>query len=126
MKKCIKASRRYVKASLVNSNLEVIKKNLMIYETMLQQASDKFFREFDEVPEGDSDGYDYLRARFYQKYLPLAQKCEEIVDDFEDAKPYSIPGAIMQKKMYRLASEIVYNFPYEWKVYMRYLDQVPA
>lgn len=118
--------KRYIRASLVDSNLEVIKKNLMIYDTVLQKASDKFFQEFDELPEGDSDGYDHLRANFYQKYLPLAQKCEEIVDDFEDAKPYSIPGAIMQKHMYRNAREIVYNFPYEWKVYLRHLDEVPA
>ena len=118
--------KRYIYASLVDSNLEVIKKNLMIYEAALRKESDKFFREFDKIPEGDSDGYDYLRAAFYQRFLPFAQKCEEIVDDFETAKPYSIPGAVMLKDMYRLAREIVYNFPYEWKVYTRYLNEVPA
>ena len=118
--------KRYIRASLVDSDLEIIKKNLMIYERALRQASEKFFAEFDELPEGDSDGYDYLRADFYKKFLPLAQKCEEIVDDFETAKPYSIPGAVLQKDMYRIAREIVYYFPYEWEAYLKRPQRVPA
>ena len=109
--------KRMIYASLENSSINTIKKNMMIYDTVLQRESDRFFLEFDKLPEGDSDGYDHLRAAFCEKFLPLAQKCEEIVEDIDSTKPYSIPEAVFRKRMYKNASEIVYNFPYEWKAY---------
>lgn len=107
----------YIKNSISNSDIKSIKNNLFLYYGNLKDESDKFFDDLDEVIyQEELDGEEHPKARldFYNKYLPLANKCFEIFKSICTDRGGHTIDLTIRYEMYQMAKEILLNFPDTW------------
>lgn len=110
--------KRYIKTSLVNSDINSIRHNLFLYYGLLKNESYNFFQDFDDIiyqEEFDETEYPELRSAFYKKYLPLIRKCKEIVSNITKDVTGHVIDQALRYEMYDIAKEILLNFPQDWK-----------
>lgn len=110
--------KRYIRSDITKADVSNIGKNLFFYYGMLKDATDRFFREFDDLVDKqyDSDkSFAQEEYDFYVKYLPLAKKCYEIAKEIINLKSNHTIDLIACKEMFDMAKSMLEAFPYDWK-----------
>ena len=110
--------KRYIRADITKADVSKIGKNLFFYYGMLKDATDKFFREFDNLVDseyGSDKSFAEEEYNFYVKYLPLAKKCYEIAKEILNLKSSHTIDLIACKDMFDMCKEMLETFPYDWK-----------
>lgn len=113
----------YIKNSISTSNINAIRNNLFLYYGVLKNESADFFNDFDDLVYQEILDEEELiedRKAFYDKYLPLVNKCKEIVRDIKKDVTGHIVDQTIRYEMYDMAKEIILNFPTEWNYQLEY------
>ena len=113
----------YIKNSISTSNINAIRNNLFLYYGILKNESAEFFGDFDDLIYHETLEDEELledRKAFFDKYLPLVNKCKEIVRDIKKDVTGHIVDQTIRYEMYDMAKEIILNFPAEWNYQLEY------
>ena len=115
----------YIKNSISNSNIRSIRNNLFLYYGVLKNESEDFFNDFDNViyqEELNEEEDPEARQEFYDTYLPLVNKCKEIIRDIKKDVTGHVVDQTIRYEMYDMAKEIVLNFPEDWGMQYQYAE----
>lgn len=107
----------YVKNSISTSDIKSIRKNLFLYYGILKNETEDFLNTYDDIVDEEletNEVDDELRYKLYKKYLPLARKCKEIVDNIVIDKTGHMADQIIRLEMHDMAEEVLEIFPYVW------------
>lgn len=113
----------YIKATIADVDIKSIKNNLFLYYGVLKTEANKYFAAYDAILDKEDETDRVLataRGKFYLKYHPFMDKCQEMVDTFNMNSIGNMSSYILIEEMLDTAKFVISTFPEEWEEYTTY------